>query len=153
MLLIDIHQLDIVFTQPIRVCALEHQIDHIGSILRLEREYILVLCSSKYFRKGSEVDAKSNVSVTAERGEHLGFEHHGDKGHVGVVHGLESDAGVIAVEVTVLDEILDGVDNLDMLVDDCANCIGCEPFSELPTARGAPPTLRDVSTTVLEAGH
>jgi hypothetical protein len=31
---------------------------------------------------------------------------------VGVVHGLESDAGVIAVEVAVLDEVLDGVDDL-----------------------------------------
>jgi hypothetical protein len=32
---------------------------------------------------------------------------------VGVVHGLERDTGVIAVEVTVLDEVLDGVDDLD----------------------------------------
>jgi hypothetical protein len=31
---------------------------------------------------------------------------------VGVVHGLESDAGVIAVEIAVLDEVLDGVDDL-----------------------------------------
>jgi hypothetical protein len=31
---------------------------------------------------------------------------------VGVVHGLESDAGVIAVEVAVLDEVLDSVDDL-----------------------------------------
>jgi hypothetical protein len=31
---------------------------------------------------------------------------------VGIVHGLESNAGIIAVEVTVLDEILDGIDNL-----------------------------------------
>jgi hypothetical protein len=31
---------------------------------------------------------------------------------VGVVHGLEGDAGVIAVEVTVLDEIFDGFDDL-----------------------------------------
>ena len=31
---------------------------------------------------------------------------------MGVVHGLEGDAGVIAVEVAVLDEIFDGVDDL-----------------------------------------
>jgi hypothetical protein len=31
---------------------------------------------------------------------------------VGVVHGLERNAGVIAVEVAVLDEVLDGVDDL-----------------------------------------
>ena len=32
---------------------------------------------------------------------------------MGVVHGLQGDSGVIAVEVAVLDEILDSVDNLD----------------------------------------
>jgi hypothetical protein len=31
---------------------------------------------------------------------------------VGVVHGLEGDSGVIAVEVAVLHEIFDGVDDL-----------------------------------------
>lgn len=31
---------------------------------------------------------------------------------MGVVHGLERDAGVIAVEITVLNEILDSVDDL-----------------------------------------
>jgi hypothetical protein len=31
---------------------------------------------------------------------------------VRVVHGLQGDAGVIAVKVAVLDEILDGIDNL-----------------------------------------
>ena len=31
---------------------------------------------------------------------------------MGVVHGLECDAGVIAVEVAVLHEIFDGIDDL-----------------------------------------
>ena len=35
---------------------------------------------------------------------------------MGVVHGLKGDAGVIAVEVAVLDEVLDGVDDLDVLL-------------------------------------
>jgi hypothetical protein len=37
---------------------------------------------------------------------------------VGVVHSLQRDAGVIAVEVAVLDEVLDGIDNLNELLDD-----------------------------------
>lgn len=32
---------------------------------------------------------------------------------MGVVHGLEGDAGVIAIEVAVLYEVLDGVDDLE----------------------------------------
>jgi hypothetical protein len=31
---------------------------------------------------------------------------------VGVIHGLEGDAGVIAVEIAVLHEVLDGIDDL-----------------------------------------
>jgi hypothetical protein len=31
---------------------------------------------------------------------------------VGVVHGLESDSGIIAVEVAVLNKVFDGIDNL-----------------------------------------
>ena len=39
---------------------------------------------------------------------------------MGVVHGLEGDSGVIAVEVAVLNEILDGIDelgNISLLLD------------------------------------
>lgn len=32
---------------------------------------------------------------------------------MGVVHGLEGDAGVIAVEIAVLHEVLDGIDDLN----------------------------------------
>lgn len=31
---------------------------------------------------------------------------------MGVVHGLERDAGVIAVEVAILNQVFDGVDHL-----------------------------------------
>ena len=32
---------------------------------------------------------------------------------MGIVHGLEGDAGVIAVEVAVLNEVFDGVNDLE----------------------------------------
>jgi len=34
---------------------------------------------------------------------------------MGIVHSLQSDAGVIAVEVAVLDEVFDGVNDLHTL--------------------------------------
>ncbi|KAI7360189.1 proliferating cell nuclear antigen [Hortaea werneckii] len=58
------------------------------------------------------VDTEGDVTVAAERREGLGLQHHGHESHMGVVHGLEGDAGVIAVEVAVLDQVLDGVDDL-----------------------------------------
>jgi hypothetical protein len=32
---------------------------------------------------------------------------------MGVVHGLEGDTGVITVEIAVLDEVFDGIDDLE----------------------------------------
>ena len=113
MLLIDIHKLDIILAQPITFAALEDQVDNIRSIFRLEGQNVFVLGASEHLHEGGEVDAEGDVAVAAERGEGLGFEHHGDEGDVGTVHGLEGDAGVIAVEVAVLYEVFDGVDDLE----------------------------------------
>ena len=112
MLLINVHQLDVILAQSVRLAALEDQVDHIRSIFSLEGEDIFILRGAEDLRQGVEVDAKGNVAVTSVGGEHFGFEHHRDEGDVGVVHGLESHARVIAVEVTILDEIFDGIDDL-----------------------------------------
>lgn len=113
MLLVNVHELDVVLAQPVALRALEHQVDDIRRILGLECENVIVLCAAQDLGKGGEVDAERKVAIAAEGREGFGLEHHGDESDVGVVHGLERDAGVIAVEVAVLDEILDGVDDLD----------------------------------------
>lgn len=113
MLLIDVHKLDIIFAQSITFAALEHQIHNIRRIFRLQRQYVLILRASQHLHERSEIDAQRDVTVAAEGREGFGFEHHRDEGDVGVVHGLEGDARVIAVEVAVLYEVLDGVDDLD----------------------------------------
>ena len=112
MLLIDIHKLDIIFAQPITLAALEHQVHNVWCILRLECQDVLILSASEHFHERAEVDTEGDVAVAAEGGEGFGFEHHRDEGDVGVVHGLESDTGVIAVEIAVLDQVFDGVNNL-----------------------------------------
>lgn len=37
---------------------------------------------------------------------------------MGIVHGLEGDTGVITVEVAVLDQVFDGVDDLEAGLND-----------------------------------
>lgn len=112
MLLINIHQLDIILRDTIRLAGLKHQVDNIRRILGLKRENVLVLRRAENLGQAVQVDAQRDVAVAAEGREALGSEKHGDEGDVGVVHGLEGDAGVIAVEVAVLNEIFDGVDDL-----------------------------------------
>ena len=112
-LLVNVHELDIVLANPVALGALEDQVDDIGSVLGLEGEDVFVLCATEDFCEGGKVDAEGEVTVAAEGREGLGLEHHGNEGDVRVVHGLERNAGVIAVEVAVLHEVLDGVDDLE----------------------------------------
>jgi hypothetical protein len=112
MLLVNIHKLQVILAQPVALAALENQVQNIRSILSLDCQDILILGGTQDFGEGSEVDTECNVAVASVWGEGLGLQHHGDERDVGIVHGLESNAGVIAVEVAVLDEILDGIDDL-----------------------------------------
>jgi hypothetical protein len=41
---------------------------------------------------------------------------------VRVVHSLEGDAGIIAVEIAILDQVLDRVDRLTLLAEVCRAC-------------------------------
>jgi hypothetical protein len=112
MLLINVHELDVVLAHPVRLWVLELQVHNIRRILRLECEDVLILSSSQDFREGGEVDAESDVAIAAEGREGLRLQHHRDEGDVGVVHRLQRDTGVIAVEVAVLNEVFDRVDDL-----------------------------------------
>jgi hypothetical protein len=112
MLLVDIHKLQVILAQSIALAALEHQVQNIRSIFSLECQDIFALGGTQDFGERGEVDAEGNVTIASVWGEGFCLQHHGHEGDVGVVHGLESNAGVIAVEVAVLHEILDRIDNL-----------------------------------------
>lgn len=111
-LLVNVHELEVVLADAVIVAALEDEVEHVGRVVGLERQEVFVLGSAQNPGEGDEVDAEGDVPVAAEGREGLGLEHHGHEGDVTVVHGLERDARVIAVEVAVLDEVLDGVDHL-----------------------------------------
>lgn len=112
-LLIDIHELQVILAQPIVLAALKNQVEDIRSIFSLDGQDVFVLGSAQDFGKGGEVETESDVAIAAVGGERLGLEHHGDQGDVGVVHGLEGNAGVIAIEVAILDQVLDRIDDLE----------------------------------------
>lgn len=112
MFLVNVHELDVVLAESVALGALENKVDNIGRVLCLERKDVLILRATKDFGERGKVDTESEVAVAAEGREGLGLEHHGDEGNVGIVHGLERDTGVIAVEVAVLNEIFDGIDDL-----------------------------------------
>lgn len=112
MLLVNVHQLDVVLADSVTVGALKDKVDNIGRVLGLEGEDILVLSSAENLLQRYEVDAEGDVTVASEGREGVGLEQHGDKGDVRIVHGLEADTGVVTFKVAVLDKVLDGFDDL-----------------------------------------
>jgi hypothetical protein len=111
-LLVNVHKLEVVLGDPVGLGALEHEVQDIGRVLGLEREDVLVLRGAQDLGERGEVDAERNVAVAAERRETLSLEHHRHKRDMAVVHCLQGDAAVIAVEVAVLHQVLDRIDDL-----------------------------------------
>ena len=66
MLLIDIHEFDVVFAQPVALAAFEDQIDNIRSILCLQGQNVLVLRTAKHLHERAQVDSEGDVTVAAE---------------------------------------------------------------------------------------
>ena len=120
-LLINVHQLDVVLADAICRGTLEDEVHHVRAVLSLKGEHIGALCGAEDFGERVEVDAERNVAVAAVWLELLRSQHHGHERDVRIVHGLERDARVIAVEVAVLYQVLDRIDRLE-LVRSCSIC-------------------------------
>lgn len=76
MLLINIHQLQVILAQPVTLAALELEVENIRSILRLKSQDIFVLSSAKNFSERGKVDTESYIAIAAVGREALGLEHH-----------------------------------------------------------------------------
>ena len=145
MLLIDVHQLDVILADSVRIAALKDEVDDIGRIFSFQCKDVFILGCSQNFGQRVEIDAKGNVAVASEGREHLCFEHHRHKGDMGVVHGLEGDAGVIAVKIAVLDEIFDGIDDLLKVSNRHVVRGMFSPSSAVQLVLNVLPTLRQIS--------
>jgi hypothetical protein len=114
MLLVNVHELDVVLADPVLATRLEHDIDDIGGVFRLYVENIIVPCCAEDLGQGAKVNTESDVSIAAVARKSVGLERHRDEGYVGVVHGLKVDTGIIAVEVAVLHKVFDSINHLQL---------------------------------------
>jgi hypothetical protein len=120
MLLINIHKLNIVLANSIHILALERQVHNVWCVFGLQRQEVLSLAGPEHLCKGAQIDTQSNVAVASEGRESVGSEKHGNERYVRVVHSLQRNARVIAVEVAVLHQVFDSVDHLEW--SESANC-------------------------------
>jgi hypothetical protein len=81
-LLVNVHQLDVVLADSVALGALEDEVDDIRRVLGLEGQDVLVLSGTENLLQRDEVDAEGDVAVAAEGREGVGLEQHGDEGDV-----------------------------------------------------------------------
>jgi hypothetical protein len=115
-LLVDVHELDIILADTVVLGVLKDEAEHVRRILRLQRQGIVVLGRAQHLLQTAEVDSQRDVSVAAELSKSLRLQMHRHQRYVRVVHRLQRDSRVIAVEVAILDQVLDGIDDLDITV-------------------------------------
>jgi hypothetical protein len=126
-LLVDVHELDVVLADSVRLGTLEHEIDYVRRVLGFQSQNVIILSCAEDLGQGDQVDAEREGTVTAVWGEPFSLHDHRHKSNVGIVHGLQGNPGVIAVEIAVLHEVLDSIDDLrrrEMLVSKFANVAG-----------------------------
>jgi hypothetical protein len=111
-LLVNVHQLDIVLANAVVLRVLEDKVQGIRSILGLESKDVIVLSTPKHLRERREIDAEGYVTVAAKGAESFRLEVHRNESDMRVVHSLQSDPSIVAVKVAVLDEVFDCLNNL-----------------------------------------
>lgn len=113
MLLINVHELYVIFADSVHPGTLEDEVYDIWRVFSLQCEEIVVPTCAEHFGERAKVNAESNIAVASKRGEGVRSQQHGYESDVGVIHGLQRDAGVIAVEIAILHQVLDSIDNLE----------------------------------------
>ena len=90
--------------------GLEHEGEGVSLVLGLEGHDVVVAGALEDLGHVGRVEAKGDGAVTPEVVEAGGAEGDGHEGHVRGVHGLDGQLILGAVDVGVLNEVLDGFD-------------------------------------------
>ncbi|PON36308.1 hypothetical protein PanWU01x14_329400, partial [Parasponia andersonii] len=88
--------------------AFEHEGDRVRGVIGLDSDDVVVTSAFEHLGHAVEVHAQGEVPITAIVLEPFGSEEEGEAG----VHGLEREAGGGAVEVGIVDEVLERFQNL-----------------------------------------
>jgi len=88
---VDIHEFNIILARSFLLRRLEHQIQSIRGIIRLDSNNIIILSGTKDLCERVEVNPESDVAVATIRIETLGAKKHAHEGNVRIVHRLKRD--------------------------------------------------------------
>merc|ERR1719347_858600 len=81
-------------------------------ILDLDCHNVVVGSTLEDLGHAGQVHAHGELTVTAELVEAISAQVHGDEGHVAVVHGLKLNASIAAIPGGLIEQILQGLEDL-----------------------------------------
>lgn len=92
--------------------TLEHERQRISSIFRLEGDHVVISGALENFGQVTRVESEGERSVTSEVIESFGLEGNSHERNVRTVHGLDGELVFAAINVGILNQILDGLNDL-----------------------------------------
>lgn len=90
----------------------KHESDSVASIISFNGNNIIISSALQHLGHIVEIHSHGEVPITAIMLKAFGSEEESDERHVAGIHGLKGEATGGAVEVGIVDELLDGLQDL-----------------------------------------
>ena len=108
----DVHKLHLEVGDAIVRRVLKHDGKHVPIVLRFKGHNVFVACALEDLAQIHSVESECHSSIAPVVIEAIRPQRKGTKRDVRRVHRLQADARLAAVEVTLADEVADGLNNL-----------------------------------------
>lgn len=92
--------------------GLEQKGEGISSVIRLESDDVFVVCALENLTQVCRVESKVDGAVTSVVIETIGAEVDSDQGDMRRIHGLDGNAVIAAIHVSILYQVLDRINDL-----------------------------------------
>lgn len=92
--------------------VLEQEGNSVSAVLSLDGNLVVVGDVLEDLNQGSNVDTQGEVAVASVVIESISTEEEGHQGGVVVIHSLHLHSGSCAIKVGLINQVLDGVDDL-----------------------------------------
>jgi len=109
---IDVHELEIEFSDTIIVGRFENESHSVGIVLGSDGHFVFVSGTFEDLGEGREINSERKVAVATILKEAVFSEEHCDEADMAGVHGLDGNSSRGAIEIGFIYEVFDSVKNL-----------------------------------------
>jgi len=109
---VNVHELEIKLGQSLGIWGFKHEGDGVSVVLTLHGDGIIVRSALEDLGEVLELHTHGDVAVAAIVLKTVRAELEGDEGDMGGIHGLQAKSRAVAIKIGVINEVLDGLNDL-----------------------------------------